>query len=365
MNFPEFLRSIWTDPRYQALDLPTRTLLLGALCQVDIAGWWAPHPRLIAAELPGVDLPAATRDLSPWVQVHPTGWWSFKGYVALQTGDKGLNLKSGFHKGLNRVLLMHQRRETAAHGKPYTVEGVIESLGASPKGGSEPSDEADSGAHPEGTPRAPGDHGRPEPKDPCPKDPIQEFKSPTRGSGGDLAPSPSSADHYRYDNVLDVFTKMAPLSVQDVKPWVRDRLHKAGARLGWETVYKAAGAYFAGSPGARPTLEDFVDKLPRLVIAGCPHPSDRRTWWTAAAEAAFPEGVKFKRWRCDLCGHVEHREGSEFLPSDHVHSYVRQEGSGIVLGQGGEPVSVGAWERCVGPKGCGHSRAVRPEEVVA
>lgn len=358
MNFPDYLRSIWTDPRFCTLDTATKALLYGALSQVDMAGWWAPNPRLVQAEIPGIDLQAASVALRPWIQVHPTGYWSFKGYVAMQCGEGPLNLNSGFAKGVHRVLLVHCKRETGAGALPESIEG----LGASPTGGTLPSKDDDEGGHPGATRGAPRGHGSTKSQVPCPKVPSPIVESPTRESEG---ASSHAGEPSRMEDVLNVFAKMAPVAVLDVKPWQRDALHKAAARWGWDALYGAAGAYFGHGAGARPTLEDYLDKLPKLLMEVCQHPSSSKVWWTFPVDPNYPNGVKRKRWRCGRCGHVEDAVDSDFMADDHVHSYTVQEGPGIVLNEAGNAVSVPAWELCTGPKGCGHMRAPRSREVAA
>lgn len=358
MNFPDFLRTIWTDPRFQDLDTATKAVLYAALSQVDMAGWWAPNRRLVAVEIPGVDLKAASESLAPWVQTHPTGWWSVRGYVALQCGEGPLNLNSGFAKGVDRLLRVHQKRECAAlGGGVYNVEG----LGALPIGALPPSDQAGPGGSrvvPGGAPR-----GGESPKSqvPCPKDPSPEVPSPTRGSGG-AAPA-LEAGPSKLQDVVNLFEQMAPVSVLDVKPWERDALHRAAARWTWERVYGAAGVYFAHGAGPLPSLADFTEKLPKLLALSCRHES--KEWWTFPVDPAYPEGVKRKRWRCHACNHSEEREGSDFLPADHEHNYVLQPGSGFVVGATDELQAVASLERCVGAKGCGHARAAQQVQGVA
>ncbi len=289
MNFPDFLRSIWTDPRFQEL-----ALLYAAVSQVDMAGWWAPNSRLLALEIPGADLATARRLLEPWVQVHPTGYWSVKGYVAVQAGGDGtLKLGSPFHKGLDRVLRVHLKREVAAGASPDTIEG----LGASPTGGVDlqvlPKVEA-----PVVLERGTAGAVSPKPQAPSPQAPSPKPQVQPGGQGDATDPTERG-----WTDVLNVFQQFAPLAVLDVKPWDRDAVKAAAARCSWPAVYGAAGAYFTHGPGPLPSLGDFLSKLPRLLTRACQHPAESKEWWEFAVDKTWPKGVHRKRWP-DGCGHT-------------------------------------------------------------
>jgi len=156
--------------------------------------------------------------------------------------------------------------------------------------------------------------------------------------------------------VVNVFAQMDPLSVLNVRCEDRDAVHHQAAKRGWQTVYRAAGAYFAHGPGASPSLADFIRKLPTLVQLTCSH-SDVQ-WFPLPVDKEWPNGMQYKRWRCKACGYSQPGERTEFMPRGHEHNYQRQEGSAIVLTDEGEMVSVLVSEQCVGELGCGHRRGL-------
>lgn len=359
MNFPDFLRSIWTDPRFQKLPEPTRLFLYAALSQVDQAGWWAPNPRLITLEIQGLNLEAATRELNPWLQTHPTGWVSLKGYVALQLGGTELSARhDNFAKGMKRVLEVHQRRELAAGAdSSWSPEG----LGPF-RGGVEPSNPVGKVEAEEGQGRV--KLGSVSPKSHAPSPQVSKPQVPPGGPGEDPAPTPPHGDK-SYADVVNLFTQLSGHgsdSGLDVPPWTRDALHRAGAKWGWETVYKAAGRFLVGAAGGHGfALKDFVDQVRTLVRKVCDH--EHKTWWCFPVETQYPNGIQRRRWRCHLCGHSEEKADSDFLPEYHSHVYTLQEGPGLVLDEDGSIVSVPRWEACVGPDGCGHHRAAVSQEV--
>lgn len=339
MNWPDYLRTVWMDPRYQALEIPVKLLLYAGLSQVDIAGWWAPNPRLIAVEFPGLDLKDAAAALQPWVQVHPTGWWSFKGYVALQVGEKGLTLNNGFHNGIYRHLKIHRAREVEAGALPESVEIKLSSSTCALP----PSSHAEDGGAPVGQGR--GRAGAVSLKVQEPKDPSHESESPTRGSGG-AGPQPEPS---KLEDVLNLFRQYAPLAVLDVPSWDRKAIEAAEGRWGPGRVYAAAGAYFTYAQGPLPSIKEFLSKLHGLLQRTCSHESKR--WWEFPVDREFPNGVKRKRWECEACGQVGEKADSDHLPSDHVHDYQPGTGIGLVLNNAGELVKVTTWKQCTG---CGH-----------
>lgn len=349
---------VWSESWFRGLRSEVKLFWMFLQADCDIAGWWNPDWDLVAARLK-VDIdPQAIRislEDAGQIIVHKSGWWELTEYCRQQYPN-GLKQSSGYHKGALKLLDRHHRREGIKSETPKKPGALPQEAGLDPQADDTPGGET--ATEPQGW----GSGAPPEPH--RAKSPSHSH-SPSHGLGlGAQAPSPSHGHQFPTGGLGESTAAYEGLAREVALAALHQQAHDAGMNLRLDDAEKAFGrlldAFGAGGAAEqlaaalkaleRPTA-DSLGYWVRLKLAECPHPDARRTWWTAACDEHV-HGVKQRRWRCGICGHVE--DHGEPYQQRHTHEWGETIHAPRVVADGhGHQVHVQAFQRC---KLCGSER---------